>query len=277
MAMKAQKLAEKLTSKYEWERFTFGMDEDKVGTETWKWRHLISCILVAGSSEKKTLACDEELFAKYPETYDLANAKYEDVLYIIDRYIRFGDKKAFHLIKTSQIVNKRYNGRVPDEREQLEKLPGVGRHIASVILATVYGQNEFAVDVHVDRITKRWNLVSEDANELEIENAIRESVKPELLGHFSRSFVDFGQNICSHTPKCADCNLSKQCPTFKGQIKVAKNPVKKLTVVEEGVWIVPGSGDNQYTVKSKNGGLSCTCKGYRFKRTCKHIAQVAAS
>jgi endonuclease III len=208
MKMNLQDLASELTVKFEWKKFTFGTT---VGSDDWACRYLMSCILVGGSLEASTLRAATQIFDKFSDLYLLEHADQLELEKMISSNgVRFHGPKATYLKKVAGILRARYNGRVPDNRADLEQLPGVARHVANVILATVYGKNEFAVDIHVRRILSRFGFHGSDQV---LENLVRESVNSELLGHFSRSFVDFGQTICASTPTCEECFLSSKCPS----------------------------------------------------------------
>ena len=274
-----QALAETLTAQHKWVKFKFNATP---GTDNWGWRYLTSCILVGGSLETNTLGAAAELFAAYPTPKALAGADVESVAAIIKAHgVRFHGPKAKYITKTAAVVAAKHKGKVPNTREQLEALPGVGRHVASVVLATVYGQNEFAVDVHVRRIAERFGVAGDD---LQIENTIRASVKPKLWGHFSRSFVDFGQTLCAATPNCVGCKVKEfGCgEKISASVKVSKPAVKdienyitakvKEKDVVEIMFIKKEAADSgSCTVKISAHKYSCSCKGFRFQRKCKHI------
>lgn len=269
--LKAQTAAAVLTDAYPWVKFTFLTTQ---GTETWACRYIVSCILVAGSLENKTIKCAEAIFTKYPELYDLERASFRELADCIEEHgLRFAGKKAENILATAKILRNRYNGRVPSERAKLEELPGVGRHVASVILATVYGQNEFAVDVHVRRITKRLGIVEQKDGDLVIEKKIVEAVEPDMLGHFSRSFVDHGQQICAYTPKCASCFMTSKCAFFNGKI-VDKTSKAKSVKQASGAIEFTNSEGIVHTVTVENHQPRCTCLGWRYKKKCKHVTAV---
>lgn len=269
-------LSEILTEQYPWDKFTFGA---KPKSNDWAWRYLTSCILVGGSLESNTLQAANEIFRKYPTQAALANAPSKTVANIIKKAgVRFHGPKADYIQVTASNLLRKHNGIVPDTRAALEALPGVGRHVASVILATVYGQNEFAVDVHVRRIAGRFGLKGTD---LEIENTIKASVKPELLGHFSRAFVDHAHTRCGVRTSCTGCPAAKICSKEEKVI-----PIKSVTStldVENYKIVSAINGDVKKVTFTKAGSTSscvvtlaaknaaCTCNGFRFKRKCKHI------
>jgi len=273
------KLATALTAQHKWVKFKF---DARVGSKNWAWRYLTSCILVGGSQEVNTLEVAKDIFAQYPTPEHLAVADKKSVARIIQLGgVRFHGPKADYIIGTAKQLVARYGSVVPNDRAALETFPGVGRHVASVILATVYGQNEFAVDVHVRRIAERFGVTG---NDLQIENAIRKAVRPELLGHFSRSFVDFGQTQCAANPSCSGCKMKKFGCGTETKVAVPKAPAKpglkdfenyEINKTVEGLilrYAFKKTGStSQCFVKCDGAKLTCTCNGFRFQKKCKHI------
>jgi len=267
--MNMQEIADELTAQFYWNKFSFGANN---GSEQWKFRYLTSCILVGGSLESKTLECAKAINDAYPRMEDLAVADITEVAEIIRSHgVRFHGPKSKYITNTAKILLNKFNGEVPNNRTDLESLPGVARHVASVILATVFDQNEFAVDVHVRRIAGRLGVTGTDR---EIEDQIREAVNPAQWGHFSRSFVDFGQTKCSHSPDCTGCKFASFCGSVKFDNVAIKAPVLDV----ENYTIEKLDGKYKFTKSGSESScyvnypaLKCSCNGFRFKRTCKHI------
>jgi len=116
-----QNVADTLTSKYTWNKFTF---DATPGTPLWRFRYLISCIIVGGNNEADTLRCDKELFTRYPTVEALAAAKFRDLADLLEKYdLQYAGNKAKHIIDTSSKIA--VLGDVPDNRDALECLPGV--------------------------------------------------------------------------------------------------------------------------------------------------------
>ena len=257
-----QNVADTLTSKYTWNKFTF---DATPGTPLWRFRYLISCIIVGGNNEADTLRCDKELFTRYPTVEALAAAKFRDLADLLEKYdLQYAGNKAKHIIDTSSKIA--VLGDVPDNRDAFECLPGVGRHVASVILATCFGQDEFAVDIHVRRIAKRIGLVDEDATDRAIEKAVRAAVQPDQYGHFSRSFVDFGQTICGFRPKCGSCSLTQTC---KSVTVSTRDRFALTTDAKAGAYSI-----GQYMITVADGYAKCNCMAGKHGRNCRHVKQI---
>jgi endonuclease-3 len=213
-----QSIADILQNKYPWRRWDFGLGEDwksEAKHSNWIWRHLIKTTLTAHSAEKDVFKATPQLFALYPNSEAMADGDWRVMTDILERSkVKHAGKKAQYIIDISRKIVEEFR-EVPNERIALESLKGVGRHIASVILATCFNENEFAVDIHVDRISKRLGIVPELARVLQVEKIIQEGCVSNQWGHFSRAFVDFGQTICGFVPKCGECPFSTQCPSSK--------------------------------------------------------------
>lgn len=267
-----QVIADRLNADYAWVKYNFGCEDRG---HVWQFRYLIACILVGGSLETATLACAKELFNQYPDIKDLAKANKSDIAQLIeDSNVRFHGPKSKYVVETAKIINKL--GYVPNNREDLEKLPGVGRHVASVVLATVFGQNEFAVDVHVRRIAVRLGIAEPKDSDLVIERKVVAVVRPEDLGHFSRAFVDFGQDVCAFTPNCHACKMTFACVNRDYTGEVAATAKTKAisnitTTLADGNYTVNGD-TKTYSIVVKGGFAKCSCTAARYGKSCRHIA-----
>ena len=271
----SRKLANEFAKRYTLPVRTFGLTKRAIGTEKWRLRRLTANILVGGSNEDNAIAATIEIFEQFPKITDIGAATVREIADILDKHrVRFSGRKAEYLIDTAIAIVVEHGGKVPHDRESLEAFPGVGRHTASIVRALAFEEQEFGVDLHVRRIAKRLGLVGEKDNDLTIENKLVKGVNPENYALYSRAFVEFGKETCGHTPDCNDCFLRSQCPTGSGvEVKKVPNTAKK---VEDGKYsVVAGSSDREYIVTVKGAKISCNCKGYRFRRTCSHVKEVA--
>ena len=210
-------LAGILTRQYnKFRGFSFGLSTKF--TENWNWRCFIATILVCNTKETSMLRVTQKLFIDYPDPESLLQlrtmpSKREELLTMMDQMkLRHGGKKLGYILGASEAVRSN-KGLVPNTRKDLMAIKGVGRHVSSVTMAWVHQKGEFGIDVHVKRILSRLGLITGKERELEIEKMVKKQVDKKKIGHFSRSFVDFGQNVCGYIPNCESCPLNKVCPT----------------------------------------------------------------
>jgi endonuclease III len=205
-----QMVADVLTTRYsKFRSFTFGTEID---TPLWESRVFFATILVCNTKEQAMLEFSSKFFEKYPTVQDVAAIDDVDTTWrwMAEYKIQHAKRKVQTLIDAAKLIIR--EGEVPDDQRKLESVSGVGRHVSSVTLAWTKQAPEYGVDVHVSRIMKRLGLVPEKANDKDIEAIAKAQIRPEQLGHFSRSFVDHGQSICSYSPDCGGCFLRSVCP-----------------------------------------------------------------
>jgi endonuclease III len=174
---------------------------------------LIGTILSSRSRDENTTKVVKTLFKRFKNAKELAEGNMEEVKQIIHS-IGFYNVKAKRVIEVSQLIVKKFNGKVPNCIEKLLELPGVGRKTANCVL--VYGFNKPAipVDTHVHRISNRMGLVNTktpEKTEAELSNIIDRKHWIKL----NNTFVMYGQNICLPvTPNCKLCELKKMCKFY---------------------------------------------------------------
>jgi len=279
-------LARKLTATFA-SQFTstknrqFGLPKSKIGSNDWKFRRLITNVMVGGSNEDNVLIAVELIFEKYSNMKGIATATVPALVKIMNaNHVRFSSNKAKYIIKIASIILRDHKGKVPSDRDVLEAMPGVGRHVASTVRSLAFDMPSMSVDLHVRRIAKRIGLVGDKASDLKIENVLSKDIDPELLSAYSRAFVEFGKATCSHTPQCGNCSIKSQCATGSGVAVKAPKTIRVLKYKElkTGKYpVVAGSSEREYIVTVSTAGIpSCNCKGYRFRRTCSHITKIAA-
>lgn len=253
----------------------FGLPKSKIGSNEHIFRRLVTNIIVGGTLEDNAINATLDIFEVYKDCNELAKAKHSKLTILLQQnLVRFAERKAAYIINASTDIVKIHNGIVPNDRKELEALPGVGRHVASIVLALGFDEPAFAVDLHVRRIAKRLGLVSEKASDLVIERTLQEGVNPENYGKYSRAFVDFGKEYCGSDTNCSQCFMKAKCGKKEPAPKtVTANSVKRADGVYE---IVAGSSEIAYNVTIKKGAASCNCKGFRFRRTCSHVKEVIA-
>jgi len=186
---------------------------------------LIATVLSAQCTDKRVNQVTKQLWKVFT-LESLANAKQEKVEEII-RPVGSYTKKASYLISIAQHLVEEQDGMVPNDREYLEHLPGVGRKTCNVVLSNLYNVPAIAVDTHVERVSKRLRLAFEHDNVLIVENKLMKKFPKELWGRLHHQLVLFGRYQCkAMKPDCESCKLQEFCKWY--QKNRQKHFVKKV-------------------------------------------------
>lgn len=176
---------------------------------------LIAVMLSAQTTDKRVNMVTEKLFSKYNTLELLSNADINDVINII-RPIGTFNKKAQNVISISKLLLNDCNGIVPNNRDYLESLPGVGRKTTNVVLANLYNESCIAVDTHVSRVSKRLNLANNNDDVLTIEKKLNKKFDKKALSRLHHQLVLFGRYYCkAKNPECSGCKLKEICKYCK--------------------------------------------------------------
>ena len=171
---------------------------------------LVSVILSAQATDISVNKVTSELFkiSNTPEKMiKLGVTKLKKYIRTIGLY----NAKAANIMKTSKLLLDRHNGAVPDNRASLEKLPGVGRKTANVILNTAFGQPTIAVDTHIFRVSNRTGIAP-GKNVLEVEKKLLKFVPEDYKKDAHHWLILHGRYICiARKPKCAECIIFNLC------------------------------------------------------------------
>lgn len=175
---------------------------------------LIATILSAQCTDERVNRVTAELYKSFNQPEQFANLDVE----AIERMIfstGYYKAKAKHIKELSRMLLDEFNGEVPDNMDDLLKLPGVGRKTANVILGHIYDVPAIVVDTHVTRIVNRLALCkTKDAGKIEFE--LMELIDKKHWVVFTHYMINFGRNLCkARTPKCYECPLSLRCDAFK--------------------------------------------------------------
>ena len=179
------------------------------------FRLTIAVLLSAQTTDAAVNKVTPVLWERYPTIEDLASADARDVEDIL-RAIGFFRVKAANCIKCAQMVLSEYGGEVPQSYEELQRLPGVGRKTANIVMNAGFGIVEgIAVDTHVFRIAHKLKL-SNAKDPSKTEQDLLKLIPKELWGPVNHQWILFGRGICNaKNPKCAECFLVDICPTRK--------------------------------------------------------------
>lgn len=171
---------------------------------------LISVVLSAQTTDKKVNMVTKELFSRY-NMNTLWKADINDLIRIL-KPLGMSDKKSIYIKNISKTILNEFNGKIPSEFDELIKLDGVGRKTANLVLSTLYNKPFFAVDTHVERVTKRLGLVDENDSVLEVENKMYKLIPNDRINRTHHQFVLFGRYYCkSKNPECSNCGLKNIC------------------------------------------------------------------
>lgn len=176
------------------------------------WELLVATILSAQCTDDRVNATTPALFEAWPTAEELAHARPKHVERIIHS-LGFFRSKAASLIGMSQAVVEDHGGEIPQDIDQLVKLPGVGRKTASVVLGTWFGiPAGVVVDTHVRRISGLLGL-TQSRNPDIIERDLMAMLPKKEWIDFSHRLIHHGRGICiARRPKCTECPLLKLCP-----------------------------------------------------------------
>lgn len=171
---------------------------------------LIAVILSAQCTDKRVNMHTPQIFTRFPEPSDLADASFEEVYNLI-KSISFPNNKARHLIGMAQKLVSDFDSIVPSETELLETLPGVGRKTANVIASVIYNKPVIAVDTHVFRVSRRIGL--SEGNTVEaVEKDLTAGFAEELRGKAHHWLILHGRYTCTaRKPKCEKCGIQDYC------------------------------------------------------------------
>ncbi len=173
---------------------------------------LIATILSAQCTDARVNIVTKELFKKYPTAADLADLPIKRLEKAIQSTGFFRNKAKSIKALCQQLV-KDYDGQVPEDLEQLVKLPGVGRKTANVVLGTAFGQaSGVVVDTHVGRISRRLGLTTH-SDPIKIEQDLMQLLPRKEWIDYSHRLIHHGRKVCkARRPLCDTCELSRICP-----------------------------------------------------------------
>lgn len=172
---------------------------------------LIATMLSAQTTDKRVNMVTRELFLKYSNLKELSDASLEDLIQIIKPVGTF-NRKALNVKLIAKELLEKSSGTVPNDRDFLESLSGVGRKTTNVVLSNLFNEQCIAVDTHVSRVSKRLGLAKENDDVYVIERKLNKKFKGENLGRIHHQLVLFGRYYCKALkPICETCELKKYC------------------------------------------------------------------
>lgn len=176
------------------------------------WKLLVSVRLAAQCTDARVNVVVQDLFKKYPSVATLAAADVEDIESIV-KPCGLGHSKARDISACMKKLQEKYNGKVPDNFDDLLSLPGVGRKSANLIMGDVFGKPAIVTDTHCIRLVNRMGLVDNIKEPKKVEMALWKLVPPEEGSSFCHRLVYHGREICTArtNPHCDKCVLQDIC------------------------------------------------------------------
>ena len=176
------------------------------------WKLLVSVRLAAQCTDARVNVVVKDLFSKYPDVASLAAAD-EDAIEAIVRPCGLGRSKARDIKACMTVLHEEYGDKVPEDFDELLKLPGVGRKSANLIMGDIFKKPAVVTDTHCIRLCNRIGLVDGVRDPKKVEMALWKLLPPEETNDFCHRLVDHGRAVCTArtTPRCEECCLKDIC------------------------------------------------------------------
>lgn len=172
---------------------------------------IVAVILSAQCTDKRVNMLTPAFFSKFPTVNSLAAAEQDQVFELI-KSCSYPNNKAKHLLGMARMLEQEFKGVVPDTMDELQKLPGVGRKTANVILSVAFQKPAMAVDTHVFRVAARIGLTSGARNPFETEMQLIKHIPEEKIPLAHHWLILHGRYVCTaRNPKCEECGIAALC------------------------------------------------------------------
>lgn len=173
---------------------------------------VVAVVLSAQCTDVRINKVTPKLFEEFPSPAHMAVASFDEVFELI-RSVSYPNNKAKHLIGLANLIMDNFDGKVPEKHEDLQKLPGVGRKTANVVVSVLYNEPAMAVDTHVFRVSKRLGLVSQTAKTpLDVEKQLVKGIPKEYIHKAHHWLILHGRYVCmARKPKCDECKITSFC------------------------------------------------------------------
>ena len=172
---------------------------------------LVAVMLSAQCTDKRVNMVTPALFAAMPDTAAMAAATVDEIYGYI-RSVSYPNSKSRHLKAMAEKLEQDFGGTVPDDVEQLQTLPGVGRKTANVIAAVIFNQSVMPVDTHVFRVSNRIGLTTNSKTPLQTELTLEKHIPAEKIPIAHHWLILHGRYVCTaRKPHCNECGISAIC------------------------------------------------------------------
>ena len=176
------------------------------------WKLLVSVRLAAQCTDARVNIVVEKLYEKFPDVDALADAPVEEIEAIV-KPCGLGHSKARDISACMKILRDKYQGKVPDDFDELLSLPGVGRKSAKLVMGDVFGKPAIVTDTHCIRLVNRMGLVDGIKEPAKVEKELWKIIPPEEGSDFCHRLVYHGREVCTARthPYCEKCCISDIC------------------------------------------------------------------
>ena len=176
------------------------------------WKLLVSVRLAAQCTDARVNVVVQDLYKKFPDVDALADAPVEEIEAIV-KPCGLGHSKARDISACMKILRDKYQGKVPDDFDELLSLPGVGRKSANLVMGDVFGKPAIVTDTHCIRLVNRMGLVDGIKEPAKVEKELWKIIPPEEGSDFCHRLVYHGREVCTARthPYCEKCCISDIC------------------------------------------------------------------
>ena len=179
---------------------------------------LVAVILSAQCTDKRVNMTTPALFQRFPTAHDMAASSVEEIYGYI-KSISYPNNKAKNLFGMAQTLVSDFDGIVPNSLDDLQKLPGVGRKTANVMMAVAFHRPAMPVDTHVFRVANRIGLTKNSKNVLETEKTLVAHLPQEVLSKAHHWLILHGRYVClARKPKCEECGITGICDYYRKKL-----------------------------------------------------------
>lgn len=175
---------------------------------------IVAVILSAQCTDKRVNMTTPALFERFPDALSLSESNVDEI-YSYIKSISYPNNKSKNLLGMAKVLVSEFNGIVPADVEELQKLPGVGRKTANVVASVAFNKPAMAVDTHVFRVSARIGLTQNAKNPLETERQLVRYIPDELIPKAHHWLILHGRYVCkARKPDCEKCGLKLICDYY---------------------------------------------------------------
>jgi endonuclease-3 len=176
---------------------------------------LVAVALSAQCTDKRINLVTPILFSRFPDPFAMSISSQDEIFEYI-KSISYPNNKAKHLLAMSKMLVRDFNGEIPSNIVDLQKLPGVGRKTANVIVSVLFDVPAMPVDTHVFRVSNRIGLTRNSKSPLESEKTLVKYLPKNKIGIAHHWLILHGRYVCvARKPKCQECGITSICNYYK--------------------------------------------------------------